>query len=443
MRAADFPTTPPIAHSSGDDLFAQTRERSLPTTEVSRRDPAELEALLRLVACGGATAPRRRLLQQATPAGALAAGAALWRACGLAGPQLATLQSPPGATLARAARWLHEANHHLLGWHDPDYPPLLRRCPNPPLALFVAGDPGLLWHPAVAIVGSRAPTPAGHDNAGEFARALARGGLLVASGMAAGIDTAAHQAALSIDASTVAVLGTGPDVPYPRGNRDLHAKIVEHGAIVSEHLPGTGPRREHFPSRNRILAGLTLGTLVIEAAYRSGALITARLAADCGREVMALPGSIHNPLARGCHRLLRDGAALVEQPQDVIELLAPAAAQLAGDLRECLLAPTSVGIAAVARTLHDPESGLATDPPRPVRSEPQATANGPNLQPELIDDADRDHHSLWCALGHDPTGMDQLVERTGLTAARLSSMLLLMELEGRVAAQHGRYFRNR
>ncbi|GAB2627085.1 DNA-processing protein DprA [Novilysobacter erysipheiresistens] len=445
MHAANSPTALPAAHPSGDDLFAETLAPSLSTTAAaaSRGDPAELEALLQLVAGGGPAAPRRRLLRQATPAAALAAGPALWRACGLTGPQLAALQSPPTTALERAAQWLDDANHHLLGWHDPDYPPLLRRCPNPPLALFVAGDPGLLWHPAVAIVGSRAPTPAGHDNAGEFARALARGGLLVASGMAAGIDTAAHQAALSVGAPTVAVLGTGPDVPYPRSNGGLHGKIVEHGAIVSEHLPGTGPRREHFPSRNRILAGLSLGILVIEAAHRSGALITARLAAESGREVMALPGSIHNPLARGCHRLLRDGAALVERPEDVIELLAPAAANLAGDLRQRLLAPTSVGTTVVSSALHDPESGLVTTPTRPARSEPPTPTHGPNLQSEAADGAERDHHIVWCALGHDPTGMDQLVERTGLTAARLSSMLLLMELEGRVAAQHGRYFRNR
>ena len=440
MHAANIPTASPPARSD-DDMFAEALAPR--TAAAAGSDPAELEALLRLVACGGSAAPRRRLLRQATPAAALAAGPALWRACGLAGPQLAALQSPSTAEVERAARWLDDANHHLLGWHDPDYPPLLRRCPNPPLALFVDGDPGLLWHPAVAIVGSRAPTPAGRDNAGEFARALSRAGLLIASGLAAGIDTVAHQAALSVEVPTVAVLGTGPDVPYPRSNRGLHGKIAEHGAIVSEHLPGTGPRRKHFPSRNRILAGLSLGTLVIEAAQRSGALITARLAADCGREVMALPGSIHNPLARGCHRLLRDGAALIEQPQDVIALLAPATAHLAGDLRRRLLAPTSVDTAMTADALHDPESEPGTKPPRRGHGEPPAAGSGPTLQPEGIDEADRDHHTLWCALGHDPTGMDQLVERTGLTAARLSSMLLLMELEGRVAAQHGRYFRNR
>ncbi|MGQ4660451.1 DNA-processing protein DprA [Lysobacter sp. F6437] len=432
----------PTPDSPRPELFIDDPARS--GSPASTADTAaDVEALLRLLACGGAAAPRRLLLEQARPAAVIAAGAPLWRASGLSAAQVTALRGPAPAELGSARDWLADGDHHLLGWHHPDYPPLLRRSPNPPLALFVAGDPALLWRPAVAIVGSRSPTPVGRENTVAFTRALGAAGLLVASGMAAGIDTAAHHAALASDALTVAVLGTGPDVAYPRSNRDLHGKIAKQGAIVSEHLPGTGPRKEHFPSRNRILAGLSLGTLVIEAAHRSGALITARLAADCGREVMALPGSIHNPLARGCHRLIRDGAALIEHPQEVIDLLAPAVAGLAGDLRQRLLAPTSMGHAVVGAGLHDPDHGTLTHPPGPARIEPPATIRGPNRQSEANDDADSDHHIVWCALGHDPTGMDQLVERTGLTAARLSSMLLLMELEGRVAAQHGRYFRNR
>ena len=411
------------------------------------RDAADSEALLRLVACGGATAPRRLLLERAGPAAALAAGAPLWRSCGLVEHQVAGLLAPAPPGLQSARDWLAGAGHQLLGWHDPDYPPLLRRSPNPPLALFVAGDPALLWHPAIAIVGSRTPSPAGRENAAGFARALGATGLMVASGLAAGIDTAVHHATLAAGVATVAVLGTGPDVPYPHANRALHGKISEHGAIVSEHLPGTGPRREHFPTRNRILAGLALGTLVIEAAYRSGALITARLAAECGREVMALPGSIHNPMARGCHRLIRDGAALVERPQDVIDALAPVVAELAADLRLRLTAPSSKAHAACPGSLHDPERGPTAPLRDRPRGEPEGANGTPNTQPDRErrpdHDEGRDHHTLWCALGHDPTSMDQLVERTGLTTARLSSMLLLMELEGRVAAQHGRYFRNR
>lgn len=385
----------------------------------------DLQALLLLVAAGGSSATRKRLIEQAgSPAMALAADGGLWRSAGLSETQIAALRRPAHDELARAEAWLAEPDHHLIGWHDADYPPPLRRSPNPPLALFVAGDPALLWHPSVAVVGSRSPTPGGRDNAADFARALAQAGLAVGSGLAAGVDTAAHEAVLSADGLTLAVLGTGPDVAYPPGNAGLHARIAERGALVSEHLPGTRARREHFPSRNRILAGLTLGTLVIEAAERSGALITARLAAEAGREVFALPGSIHNPLARGCHRLIRDGAALVESAQEVVAALAPQAAALARDLRLHLDAPTPSSHPDVTRDAHDGGRRL----------------NGVHRQP--VHD-DPDYQRLWAALGHDPTGMDQLVERTGLTTAALSSMLLLMELEGRVAAQHGRYFRNR
>jgi len=384
-----------------------------------------LAALATLIACGGAIAPRRRLLEAwPDPQSALDAGVAGWRACGLSAAQIGALLAPDATAIARVRLWLEIPRHHLIGWHDPDYPPLLRRSPAPPLALFVAGDPATLWHPAVAVVGSRSPTPNGRDNAASFARAFAASGLAVTSGMAAGIDTAAHLATLEAGGPTVAVLGTGPDVPYPRSNTGLLARIAQHGTVVSEHLPGTGPLRQHFPSRNRILAGLSLGTVVIEAAHRSGALITARLAADAGREVFALPGSIHNPLSRGCHRLIRDGANLVESAAEVVDALAPLAATLAADLRQRLGAPITVGNPIVPAAAHEPL--------RPLQ---------PGCSGSPADDPT--YQNLWKALGHDPTGMDQLVERTGLTPANVSSMLLLMELEGRVATQHGRYFRNR
>ena len=376
------------------------------------RDPADALALLQLLAAGGAGAPRRRLLDShGTAAAALAAGPRDWRSHGLDRRQCAALARPDASLLAPHRAWLDGPDHHLLGYADPDYPALLRRISGAPLALFVAGDPARLWHPAVAVVGSRTPTAGGRDNAREFAHALAGSGLAVASGMAAGIDTAAHEGALAADGLTVAVLGTGPDVPYPSSNRGLFRRIREAGGvIVSEHPPGTPPRREQFPARNRLLAGLSLATVVIEAATRSGALITARLAAENGREVFALPGSIHNPMARGCHRLIREGAGLVETPAEVVAALAPAAHDLASALR----------------------GRLAT----PIQGLPAAPL--PALRPE-----DPDHEHLWQALGHDPTGMDQLVARTGLTAAELSSMLLVMELEGRVAVEHGRYSRKR
>ena len=251
------------------------------------------------------------------------------------------------------------------------------------------------------MIASRAPSPGGRAHAAEFAQAFARAGLVVGSGMAAGIDAAAHSAVLDGEGATFAVLGTGPDVVYPLENAALHARLAGRGALVSEHPPGTRPRREHFPSRNRLLAALCLGTVVIEAAERSGALITARLAAEAGREVFALPGSVRNPLARGCHRLIREGATLVETPAEVLEALAPDAASEARQ--------------ALARLGAERGDAPASVPP--------------------------DHQMLWNALGHDPTDMDELADRTGLTLLELSPMLLAMELDGRVARQHGLYVR--
>jgi DNA processing protein len=377
---------------------------------------AETDALLALTLAGGPAAPRRALLETH---GAAAAVRALprqrWRDAGLETAQIRVLEGDPGALApelpARCRDWLQTPGHRLIGWQDADYPSLLRRIGSPPLALFVAGDAALLWHPAVAVVGSRGPTVGGRDNARSFSRALATAGFGITSGLAAGIDRVAHEAALDAGAITVAVLGTGPDVPYPQSHTALMARVAAAGAVVSEHPPGTDARREHFPSRNRIIAGLSLGTLVIEAASRSGALITARLAADAGREVFAVPGSIHNPMARGCHRLIRDGAALVESADEVITALGSWAGALRGDLQRRLGGPIS-----------EPRRGQMT-----------------LLDPGLPDDPA--HHRLWQALGHDPSDMDQLSARTGLTAADLSSMLLHMELQGRVAVEHGRYSR--
>jgi DNA processing protein len=367
-------------------------------------------ALLKLTAAGGAIAPRRALLEMHGSASAvLAARASAWRAGGLDDQQIQRLQSPDESGLERTLAWLQSPGHHLIGWQDADYPPMLRRIAAAPLALFVEGDPNLLWRPAVAVVGSRSPTAGGRDNAYAFSRAFAAAGIVVVSGMAAGIDAAAHEAALAApEGATVAVLGTGPDVVYPLSNAGLRDRIAARGALVSEHPPGTKAIQSHFPSRNRIIAGLALGTLVVEAAERSGALITARLAGESGREVFAVPGSIHNPLARGCHRLIREGAGLVESAREVIAALAPLASELAHALRTRL-----------------------------DEAEPGALPNAPQTPGDL----EPDYQKLWDALGFDPTGMDQLVSRTGLTAAELSSMLLVMELDGRVVVEHGRYQR--
>jgi DNA processing protein len=370
---------------------------------------AECAALLALVRAGGALAPRRRLLERCGGAeAALRAPASLWRECGFETRLPAAARAADPGT----ERWLEGPDHHLVGWLDPDYPPLLREIPSPPLALFVAGEPARLWHPAIAIVGSRGPSSGGLRHARDFAAVLAHAGVCVASGLATGIDTAAHQAALDAGGLTLAVLGAGHGQPYPPSQAPLQARIADTGVVVSEYPPDTPPRRTQFPARNRILAGLALGTLVVEAGIKSGALITAKQAAAIGREVFALPGSIDNPPARGCHQLIRDGAQLVESPDEILTALPPLA--------------TGLGLALERRLGRSEGLERVSDPASPEAEPP-----------------DGDPHGLWQALGHDPTDMDQLVSRTGLTAATLSSMLLAMELQGRVSVEHGRYSRKR
>lgn len=371
-------------------------------------DHDEHDALLRLLISGTSAAGIRRLLDSHGSATAvLRAGPRDWASHGLDTATCAAIRKPDQTLLARGHAWLASAAHQLIGWSQDDYPPLLRRIPSPPPMLFVDGDASLLWRPAVAIVGSRAATAGGCTNAAMFADALSRNGLCIASGLAAGIDAAAHEATLDAEGATIAVLGTGPDIAYPVRHRPLLERVATHGCVVSEHLPGTRPLRQYFPSRNRILAGLSLGTVVVEAAERSGALITARLTAEVGREVFALPGSIHNPMARGCHRLIREGAQLVESPQEVLDVLGP----------------------------------LAVDLAKALRGELESTYVAPETRRQACLPIDPDYNRLWQALGHDPTGMDELSQRTGLTAAELSAMLLSLELEGRVAAEHGRYCR--
>ncbi|HLF31560.1 MAG TPA: DNA-processing protein DprA [Xanthomonadales bacterium] len=304
--------------------------------------------------------------------------------------------------------WLAQPGHALLTWDSDRYPALLRDIPSPPAALYVDGDVDTLWLPQLAVVGSRNPTAGGIDNAREFTRALVAQGLTITSGLASGIDGVAHAAAMDGGGRTVAVTGTGLDQVYPASNRSLAAAIRQHGALVSEFPLGTAAKRAHFPSRNRIIAGLSLGVLVVEAALNSGSLITARLAAEQGREVFALPGSIHNPLSKGCHRLIREGAKLVESITEIMQELAPVAGQLAGALR----------------------SGLQSDQPAQLEN-----AAG---DPKLADDPD--YRKLWASLAYDPLPMDSIIHSSGLTAKAVSAMLLMLELRGKVEAHPGGAF---
>jgi DNA processing protein len=303
---------------------------------------------------------------------------------------------PNDATATDCRRWLADPTHSLLVPGSGDYPQRLLEMSNPPAGLFCRGDSAYLDEPQLAIVGSRNATRGGLENAEAFARALASAGLIITSGLALGIDGAAHRGALKAG-PTVAVLGSGLERIYPNTHQALAEEIANRGVLVSEYPPNTASAKHHFPERNRIIAGLSLGTLVIEAATRSGALITARLAGDAGREVFAVPGSIHNPLARGCHRLLRDGATLVEQVEDVMSQLAPS------------LAP------------------YLTNPSPPTED---SDPTNPHLQqPE--------YRRLLEGLSFDPVHVDELGRRTGLTSAELSSMLLILELEGLVEALPG------
>jgi DNA processing protein len=305
----------------------------------------------------------------------------------LASAMAAIGRGPDAAALAADLAWLAQERHHLVTWSDPDYPPLLREIADPPLVLYVHGDRSMLARPQIAVVGSRNPTPLGRENAHAFAGALATSGFVIASGLALGIDAAAHRGALEAGGVTVAVAGTGLDRVYPARNRELAHAIARQGALVSELPIGAPPLPEHFPSRNRIISGMSVGVLVVEAALQSGSLITARLAAEQGREVYAIPGSIHSPLARGCHALIRQGAKLVETAQHVLEEL--------GALVQVAAPPG------------------AADRTPPVGLTP--------LETQLLD-----------CLGYDPAPIDTVIDRCGLTTDTVSSILLQLELRGLV-----------
>jgi DNA processing protein len=366
------------------------------------------DAWLTLLAAAGAPASTVWLqaLKSCGTADALVASPqSALRALGLGDEAVASLKSPDRAALDRARAWLSSGRRRLVTYGGEHYPPLLAQLADAPLALWVEGENcALLSGAQLAVVGSRNPTRGGRDNAEQFARYLAARGLTITSGLAIGIDGAGHRGALAEIGGTIAVLGGGLDSIYPRAHSDLAAAIAERGLLVSEYAPGVEPHKAHFPQRNRIIAGLSLGTLVVEATRRSGSLITARLAADYGREVFAIPGSIHNPLARGCHFLIRGGAKLVEEAADVLVELAP---QLKVDLATIDRAPEETS-----------GEGATVDAP--------------------------EYRNVLELLGFDPRSIADLAEDSGLTAAELSSMLLILELEGFVEAlPGGRYSRLR
>lgn len=353
--------------------------------------PAELEARLRLHRLPELGPRRFKTLLDAfgCASKALSAPASAWRSLGLPAASAEARRSPLIRDSAyRALAWLEHEDQHLLMLGQPGYPPLLAEISDPPPLLFVAGDPAILEKPQLAMVGSRRASRPGLDTAMAFSRSLAGAGFVITSGLALGIDAAVHQAALDVGGHTVGVLGTGLEKFYPQRNRSIADAMIARGsAVVSEFPLDAGPQASHFPRRNRIISGLSLGVLVVEASVASGSLITARLAAEQGREVYAIPGSIHHPGARGCHQLIRDGAVLVETIEHILE-----------GLRGWQYLP------------------ISTDAPSP------------------------DDHPLLRLLFAAPHTSDALAEAVGWPLPRVLAALTELEMEGRAVSEGGRWF---
>lgn len=352
-------------------------------------DVESLAAWLRLTLIPGIGGETQRKLLAAfgLPESIFAAGRSAVRGVLSSKATSLLLDTDNQAAISAALDWSAASEQHIVTLADPEYPQCLLEIADPPAIIYVRGRIELLNRPALAIVGSRNATPQGIQNAEHFAAAFAAAGLVIASGLALGIDGAAHRGALAADGDTVAFIGTGIDRIYPARNRDLALEIGAKGAIISEFPLTTPVCAANFPRRNRLISGFARGVLVVEAAVESGSLITARLAAEQGREVFAIPGSIHSPQSRGCHQLIKQGAKLVEAAQDVFD-----------ELRW--------------NALSTPRTATET----------------------TVDAAE---HTLLSAMGFDPCGLDDLAGRCGLTADALSVMLLHLELEGRIAPLPG------
>lgn len=322
-------------------------------------------------------------------------------AIGLNRQQVVSLKNPDQPCIDQALDWqASDSSHHIIVIDDPNYPEILKEIRDAPPILYGLGNIELLNSPQIAIVGSRNCTPGGASSAEEFAAYLARAGLTITSGMALGIDKHAHQGALKSTGNTIAVIGTGIDRIYPSRNKELAYQIAEKGLIVSEFPIGAAPSSENFPRRNRVISGLSVATLVVEATRKSGSLITARSSIEQGREVFAIPGSIHNPQVKGCHKLIRQGAKLVDQASDIIDDI--------GSL-----------LGYVALQSHSQES---------------TQARGETIQ------LDEEYQQLLDKMGYDPISIDSLLECSGLTIEQLSSMLLILELNDFIKPAPGGLF---
>jgi DNA processing protein len=383
-------------------------------------DRDDLAAWLQLMLTDGVgtVTARDLLLRFGLPSDILSAGFSALQKCvpekialALAGKPDTAMQLQIEKTLA----WAAEPGNHVLTLADANYPQALLSIADPPPLLYAKGRTELLSRPGVAIVGSRNATAQGMQNAERFAQTLSNAGLCVISGLALGIDAAAHAGACSASpehGSTIAITGTGLDLVYPAKHRALAHRIAEHGCLLSEYPIGTAAIASIFPRRNRLISGMSLGVLVVEAALQSGSLITARSALEQGREVFAIPGSIHSPLAKGCHQLIRQGAKLVESAQDVLE-----------ELQLHALTPAA-------------QQAVTTS----TRPTPNAAVKGQRPSTGVPAAVDEQARQVMQAAGHDPTSVDQLAERTGLAASEIQATLLLLELDGSVERMSdGRY----
>jgi DNA processing protein len=362
------------------------------------------EAWVRLDCAGMPVRALHALLREfGAPEAVLAANPAQRRRI-VAADAAARLEARAGEARVKATlEWLQDDGHGLVAWDDADYPRALLEIGEPPAVLYCLGRRELLRRPALAIVGSRNATPQGLADAHAFAAALSATGLAIVSGLAIGIDAAAHRGGLAHAGSSIAVVGTGLDRVYPAANRALAHELATHGLLVSEFVPGTPARKHHFPRRNRLVSGLARGVLVVEATLSSGSLITARLAGEQGREVFAVPGSIHSPFSKGCHKLIREGAKLVETAQDI--------------LGELGLATTD----ALAASAAGASAGAAAD-------------KAVGRSADVSDPAGR---ALLTALGDHPADIDTLAARTALSVANVVALLTALELDGRVAPLAG------
>lgn len=417
-------------------LFSSTTPFTPPTTEDDRLSWLRL---IRSRKVGPATF-HRLIAEHGNAAAALAALPAVARAAGIRDYE----PCPEGVARAEMAA-AHKAGQRMLCWGTPEYPAELADLPDAPPVLWLRGDPAVLFAPMVALVGARNASSNGVRMAARLARDLGAAGLTVVSGLARGIDAAAHAAAL--DRGTVAVLAGGADVAYPAENASLLARIAESGAVLSEHPPGMEPQARHFPLRNRIISGLALGVVVVEAAEKSGSLITARNALDQGREVMAVPGHPVDARAGGCNLLIRDGCTLVRSADDVIEALGPVLAQ-AQAARAGRKAPER-SLPAAAPAPLTPARKLAEaaraflhaarhPPPADASLSAKALAAIPPGPPHRPRDETRSLHAeILARLGPAPLAEDQLIRDLSMPAADVAPELLALELEGRIERRPG------